>query len=90
MATGDLTIRGITKEVKLAVCCHGQWKTPWWEDNIDKGPKIRAGFAATTRVNRHDFKVSWNGVMDRGGIVVGNEVDIVIDAEAYRDAGPGD
>jgi len=38
----------------------GQWQTPWWEDGVDKGPKTRAGFAATATINRHDFGVSWN------------------------------
>jgi polyisoprenoid-binding protein YceI len=80
--TGDLGIRGVTRKATLNVTYLGQWETPWWEDGIDKGPKMRAGFIATTRINRHDFGVSWQSTMDRGGIVVGNEVDIVIDAEA--------
>src|SRR4029453_3732984 len=79
--TGDLTIRGISRQVKLDVCYLGQWRTPWWEDGVDKGPKIRAGFGAPTQINRHDFGVSWNATLDRGGIVVGDEVDITIDAE---------
>jgi polyisoprenoid-binding protein YceI len=79
---GDLTIRGVTKPVALDVRYLGQWQTPWWEDGVDKGPKTRAGFVATTRINRQDFGVSWNGVLDRGGLVVGDEVDITIDAEA--------
>jgi polyisoprenoid-binding protein YceI len=49
---------------------------------VDKGPKTRAGFVATTRINRKDFGVSWNGVLDRGGVVVGDDIDITIDAEA--------
>ena len=58
--TGELTIRGITRTVPLRVHYLGQWQTPWWEDGVDKGPKSRAGFAATTTINRHDFDVSWN------------------------------
>ena len=80
--TGDLTIRGVTRSVSLDVRYLGQWPTPWWEDGVDKGPKIRAGFVARTSINRRDFGVSWNGTLDRGGIVVGNEVEITIDAEA--------
>lgn len=80
--TGDLTIRGITNKVCLNVSYLGQWETPWWEDGINKGPKTRAGFLATTKINRHDFRVSWQDTMDRGGIVVGNEIDITIDVEA--------
>ena len=83
--TGDLTIRGITRSVPLDVRYLGQWQTPWWEDGVDKGPKTRAGFVATTTVDRHDFGVSWNAPLDRGGIVVGNSVEITMDAEAIRD-----
>src|SRR5947199_1819192 len=60
----------------------GQWQTPWWEDGVDKGPKTRAGFVAKTSINRQDFGVSWNDIMDKGGIVVSNTIEITIDAEA--------
>jgi polyisoprenoid-binding protein YceI len=79
---GELTIRGVTRPVPLRVQYLGQWQTPWWEGGVDKGPKTRAGFVATTTINRHDFGVSWNGTLDKGGIVVGNRVEITIDAEA--------
>ena len=85
--TGELTIRGITRTVPLRVHYLGQWQTPWWEDGVDKGPKSRAGFAATTTINRHDFGVSWNSALDRGGVVVGNMVEITIDAEAILQEG---
>jgi polyisoprenoid-binding protein YceI len=84
--TGDLTIRGVTRPVALEVHYLGQWQTPWWEDGVDKGPKTRAGFVAKTSINRHDFGVSWNDQMDRGGIVVSNTVEIIIDAEAIFEA----
>jgi polyisoprenoid-binding protein YceI len=80
--TGELTIRGVTCTVPLRVEYLGQWQTPWWEDGVDKGPKTRAGFVGTTYINRHDFGVSWNASLDRGGVVVGNTVEITIDAEA--------
>jgi polyisoprenoid-binding protein YceI len=83
--TGDLTIRGVTRKATLDVRYLGQWQTPWWEDGMDKGPKTRAGFVATTRINRHDFGVSWNSVLDKGGVVVSDDVDITIDAEAILD-----
>ncbi len=79
---GDLTIRGVTRKATLNVNYLGQWETPWWEDGVDKGPRKRAGFLATTQINRQDFGVSWQDTMDRGGIVVSNEVDIAIDVEA--------
>jgi len=67
--TGDLTIRGVTREITLDVRDLGRWDTPFWEDGEDKGPKARAGFSATTRINRHDFGVSWNDTLDKGGVV---------------------
>jgi polyisoprenoid-binding protein YceI len=79
---GELSIRGVVRPVVLDVRGLGTWSTPWWEGNVDKGPKLRAGFAATTAINRHDFGVSWNSPLDRGGVVVGDEVRITIDAEA--------
>lgn len=79
---GRLTIRGITRDVDLKVRYLGQWQTPWWEDGVDKGPKTRAGFFAKTSIERHDFGVSWNSALDRGGVVVGSRIDITIDAEA--------
>jgi polyisoprenoid-binding protein YceI len=83
--SGDLTIRGVTRPVTLDVRYLGQWDTPWWENGVDKGPRTRAGFLATTRINRKDFGVSWNGVLDRGGLVVGDDVDITVDVEAIRE-----
>jgi len=83
--TGELTIRGVTRAVPLRVQYLGQWQTPWWEGGVDKGPKTRAGFVATTTINRHDFGVSWNGTLDKGGIVVGNMVEITVDAEAIME-----
>jgi len=80
--TGELTIRGVTRPATLDVRYLGQWETPWWEDGVDKGPKTRAGFTAKTAINRQDFGVSWNGTLDKGGIVVSNTVEITIDAEA--------
>lgn len=83
---GDLTIRGVRKPVEMEVRHLGQWQTPWWEDGVDKGPKTRAGFVATARINRHDFGVSWQSPLDNGGVVVGDEVAITIDAEAILES----
>jgi polyisoprenoid-binding protein YceI len=85
--SGDLTIRGITHKVSMNVTYSGQWDTPWWEDGADKGPKTRAGFVGKTKINRHDFGVSWNADLVKDGIVVGNFVDITIDAEAILESG---
>lgn len=89
LVSGDLTVRGVTKTVTLNVRYLGRWKTPWWENGVDKGPKIRAGFLATTQIDRQDFGVSWNDKCDKDGIVVGNHVDITIDVEAVLE-GPSE
>lgn len=86
LVSGALTIRGVTRPVVLDVHYLGQWETPWWEDGVDKGPKARAGFVATARIDRHDFGVSWNSPLARSGIVVGHQVLITIDAEAILES----
>ena len=75
--TGDLTIRGTTKEVVLDV--EGPTapvKDPWGN--------VRAAATATSKVNRQDFGVKWNATMDNGGVVVGDDVNINIDAEMIK------
>lgn len=85
VVTGDLTIRGVTRSVPLDVSYLGQWETPWWEGGVNKGPRLRAGFVAHTRINRFNFNVAWNDVTPNNGVVVSPEVDITIDAEAVRE-----
>jgi polyisoprenoid-binding protein YceI len=84
--TGDLTIRGVTRPAVLDVHYLGQWQTPWWEGGVDKGPRVRAGFVAETTIDRRDFGVSWNAPLELGGVVVGDHVQITIDAEAILEA----
>ncbi len=80
--TGDLTIRGVTRKVSLEVNYLGQWDTPFWVDGKDQGPNTRAGFVAKTTIDRNDFGISWNGELEKGGVVVGKDVLITIDVEA--------
>jgi polyisoprenoid-binding protein YceI len=82
---GDLTLRDVTRPVTLDVQCLGDWQTPYWDEGVDKGPVTRAGFVATARINRHHFNVSWNSLLDRGGVVVGDDVLIEIDVEAIEE-----
>lgn len=84
--TGDLTIRGITREVTLDVHYAGIWQTSYWTEAGDMGPIDRVGFDGTVRINRHDFKVSWNDKMDKGGVIVGDDVFITFDIEALLDS----
>ena len=60
LVLGDLSIRGATRPCTLRVTYLGQWQTPWWENGLDKGPRTRAGFEATTTIDRKDFGVGWN------------------------------
>ncbi len=72
--TGNLTIRGVTRPVTLDARFHGQGRSPFND--------TRVGFHARTKINRHDFGVSWNSPMQDKGVVVGDDVIITIDAEA--------
>lgn len=75
--TGDLTIRGATKEVVLDVDGPtAPIKDPWGNQ--------RVAAAATTKVNRQDFGVKWNATLDNGGVVVGDDVSITIDVEMIK------
>lgn len=81
---GELTIRGVSRPVTLEARYLGQWSTPYWEGGEDKGPVRRIGFVAETTIDRHDFGVSWNSTLDRGGVVVGDEVRLRLDVEALE------
>ena len=71
--TGDLTIKGVTKEVVLDV------DGPLAPVSAFGG--MKSGATATTKINRQDFGVSWNKTLDGGGVVVSDEVAITIDIE---------
>ena len=78
--TGDLTIRGVTKEIALTV----EGPTPAIKDPMGYN---RVGGQATTKINRKDFGLLWNAALETGGVVVGDEVEITIDMEIYRKPG---
>jgi polyisoprenoid-binding protein YceI len=75
--TGDLTIRGTTKEVVLDVDGPTAPIKDSWGNQ-------RAAVNATTKINRQDFGVKWNATLDNGGVVVGDDVNINIDAELIK------
>ncbi len=77
---GDLTIRGVTKEVVLDV------EGPVGPVNAGQVTKI--GATATTSINRHDYGVKWNRVIEAGGVTVSDEVKITLDIEANRRNAP--
>jgi polyisoprenoid-binding protein YceI len=83
---GELDLHGVSRPVVLRARYLGRWLCPYWEGDKDLGPVTRIGFVATTAINRHDFGVSWNAPMDRGGVVVGDEVAITLDVEAILES----
>jgi polyisoprenoid-binding protein YceI len=81
-AAADLTLRGNTREVHFDVTYTGQWETPFWVGDENRGTMRRIGFEGRTTVNRHDFNVSWQDEIPGGGVVVSNLIDVVLDVEA--------
>lgn len=75
--TGDLTLRGVTKEIVLDVAGS---PTPIQ----DPFGKTRLGGTVTTRFDRQDFGVAYSKLLDNGGMVVGNDVEVTIDVELVR------
>ncbi len=73
---GDLTIHGVTREVALKVTDEGRNRDPWGGE--------RAGFSATTKINRKDYGLSWNQALETGGVLVGDEVKIHLELELVK------
>jgi len=73
---GDLTIRGTTREVALKGSFRGENTDPWGN--------VRAGFSASTVINRHDYGLSWNKALETGGLVVGDDVTINLEIQGVR------
>jgi len=76
--TGDLTIRGVTHSVKLNATNEGRGKDPWGGE--------RVGVAATGKIKRSDFGLTWNQALEAGGVAVGDEVKLSLDVELVRQA----
>ena len=75
---GQLTIKGITREVALQVEQLGKVQDPWGNE--------RAAFSAKTAIDRKDFGLTWNQVLETGGVAVGDRVNLEIEVEAVRQA----
>jgi polyisoprenoid-binding protein YceI len=75
---GDLTIRDVTRAVTLDVEYGGQAKDPWGNE--------RAGFIASTSLDRKDFGLKWNQALEAGGVLVGDRVDIELEIQGVRAA----
>jgi len=77
--TGDLTIRGVTREVVLDARLEGRAKKPTGEEVI--------GLTASTSIDREDYGLKWNVALEAGGWLVGKEVRISLDVQAIRQDG---
>jgi polyisoprenoid-binding protein YceI len=73
---GDLTIRGVTKPIKLEVEMLGSGKDPWGN--------TKAGFHVKGTINRHDFGLDWNAALEAGGVLVGPKVEIEGDVQLLQ------
>lgn len=74
---GDLTIHGVTRKVVFEV----EGPTP---PGKDPWGNTRIGWTATTKINRKDFGLNWNAVLETGGILVGDDVTLTLDVEAVK------
>lgn len=73
---GALTIRGVTRPVTLAVELSDEVRDPWGN--------VKRGVSATARIDRRAFGLTWNAALETGGVVVGEHVDVTIEAELVR------
>ncbi len=78
----ELTLRGVTRTVPLDVQYLGEWRTPFWVGDENRGELRRMGLEAGAKLNRQDFGVSWQDEIPGGGVVVGNEIELTFDVEA--------
>jgi polyisoprenoid-binding protein YceI len=74
---GDLTIHGVTRKVRFAV----EGPTP---PAKDPWGNTRIGISATTKINRKDFGLTWNAALETGGILVGDDITITLDAQFVK------
>lgn len=84
-ATAEVTIRGNTRPVGFDVAYLGQWESPFWVGDENRGTMRRIGFEGSTRVDRNDFGVSWQDQLPRGGRVVSDEIEVALDVEAIHE-----
>jgi polyisoprenoid-binding protein YceI len=75
---GNLTMKGITKEISLDVEFGGVNKDPWGNE--------KAGFAISGKINRKDFGLNWNAALETGGVLVSEEVKINAEIQLVKQA----
>jgi polyisoprenoid-binding protein YceI len=74
--TGDFTIRDVTKQITLDVTYNGMVKDPWGN--------TKAGFKVTGEIDRFDYNLKWDKSIETGSLVVGKEVELVIDLQLVK------
>jgi polyisoprenoid-binding protein YceI len=74
---GEITIRGVTRPIVLDAAYLGNGKDPWGKE--------RAGFSASTTIDRKDFGLAWNKILETGAVLVGEEVAIQLDVEGIAE-----
>jgi polyisoprenoid-binding protein YceI len=75
---GELTIKGITREVVLDAELHGSGVDPWGNE--------RVALEAKGEINRKDFELNWNQLLEAGGVLVGEKIKIALDLSTVRSA----
>ena len=73
---GDLTIKDVTRQIKLDVEFGGVMKDPWGNE--------KAGFSINGKLNRKDFGLTWNAALEAGGVLVGEDVKISCEVELVK------
>lgn len=76
--SGDLTIRDVTKPVELKVEYNGQVTDPWGN--------VRLGFEITGKINRKEYGLKWTAVTEAGGLVLADDVKLVLNVEMIKQA----
>ena len=74
--TGDLTIKGVSKPVKLQAEFGGIGTDPWGN--------VKAGFSVSGKINRKDWGMTWNAALEAGGVLVGEEIKLSADIELAK------
>jgi polyisoprenoid-binding protein YceI len=73
---GDLTIRGVTKEITLDATYEGRGRDPWGGE--------RVSFSADSKIDRREFGLVWNAALETGGVLVSNDIKIHLEVQAVR------
>lgn len=76
--TGDLTLHGVTRSETFEVVFEGAGKDPWGNEKV--------GFSGTGKINRSDYGLVYNAVLETGGVLIGDEVKISLEIEASKQA----